>query len=76
MKNLLTCLAACTVLISCSNKTSEISSVDTAAAQQNLDAVHNIRKALKRVIPHLSRNPLLRVLLIIKTGRMFLELTA
>lgn len=47
MKNLLTSFAACTILICCSNKSSETSSANTAAAQQNLDAVHNIRKAFE-----------------------------
>ena len=47
MKNLLTSFAACAILISCSNKNSETSSANTAAAQQNLDAVHNIRKAFE-----------------------------
>lgn len=47
MKNLLTSFAACAILISCSDKNSDTSSANSAAAQHNLDAVHNIRKAFE-----------------------------
>lgn len=46
MKNIPIMIAACEVILACSNKTSNSSS-GTTAAQQNLEAVHNISKAFE-----------------------------